>query len=232
MARKRICSVDGCGNPTQGAGYCSGHYKRLLRYGDPLGRPKFKNGGKCLVGGCLGVARSKGMCRRHFLRFKDHGDPLAGRTPEGVPEAWLRSHATHDEPGCLIWPFSKGKKYGHVTFDGRKTTPHRAMCELVNGPPPSASHEAAHDCGKGHEGCVHPGHLRWDTSKGNHADRLIHGTHTRGERNGWAKLDRENVREIRRLHGVVKMKEIAERFGVHIGTVEKIIAGRAWAWLD
>ena len=36
MAKKRLCSVDGCGKPYWGRGYCSAHYQRWRNHGDPL----------------------------------------------------------------------------------------------------------------------------------------------------------------------------------------------------
>lgn len=37
MAAKSICLVETCGNlSVNGRGYCGAHYRRLLRYGDPL----------------------------------------------------------------------------------------------------------------------------------------------------------------------------------------------------
>lgn len=36
MATKRICSVDGCDKPHSAKGYCGKHYRKWLRYGDPL----------------------------------------------------------------------------------------------------------------------------------------------------------------------------------------------------
>lgn len=36
----RTCSVDTCERPHHAKGLCSGHYSRLKRHGDPLGRPK------------------------------------------------------------------------------------------------------------------------------------------------------------------------------------------------
>lgn len=32
-----VCSVDGCNTPVRSIGYCNAHYKRQLRWGDPLG---------------------------------------------------------------------------------------------------------------------------------------------------------------------------------------------------
>lgn len=37
MAEVRICSIEGCSNIHYGQGYCSPHYQRWRRHGDPLG---------------------------------------------------------------------------------------------------------------------------------------------------------------------------------------------------
>ncbi|WP_430438999.1 HNH endonuclease [Shinella sp.] len=37
MANNRICSITGCGKPNKAKGFCTAHYKRLRRHGDPLG---------------------------------------------------------------------------------------------------------------------------------------------------------------------------------------------------
>lgn len=50
------------------------------------------------------------------------------------------------------------------------------MCQKAHGDPPSPKHDAAHSCGRGHEGCVNPNHLSWKTKKQNQADRITHGT--------------------------------------------------------
>lgn len=35
MGTQRICSVDRCGKPVSGRGWCSAHYQRWMRHGDP-----------------------------------------------------------------------------------------------------------------------------------------------------------------------------------------------------
>lgn len=36
MANSPVCSIPGCNNPRRGRGYCTAHYLRWYRYGDPL----------------------------------------------------------------------------------------------------------------------------------------------------------------------------------------------------
>lgn len=36
MAEKPVCAVEGCGKPFSAKGYCSSHYSRWKRHGDPL----------------------------------------------------------------------------------------------------------------------------------------------------------------------------------------------------
>jgi hypothetical protein len=133
---------------------------------------------------------------------------------------------------CLIWPYSKGSNgYGLVKHNGKHALVHRLVCEEVNGPPPTLKHEAAHSCGNGHLGCVNPKHLRWDTPKGNAADRIIHGTHRRGERQWQAKLTVDKVLAIRSLEGKFTKKEIGNMFGVVRQTISDIILRKKWAHL-
>ena len=156
----------------------------------------------------------------------------AGMAKIGAPLNWLKEHKHHDLDECLIWPFSKYPSgYGQVRYRGKSQLASRVMCMLVYGKPEMDSLEAAHSCGKGHEGCVNPMHLRWDTPKGNCLDRLKHGTDTRGEKNWNAKLNIEAVREIRYTYSDANKEHLAEKFGVHVTTIQDVFKRRTWAWL-
>jgi len=54
---------------------------------------------------------------------------------------------------------------------------------------------------------------------------------SRGERAGNSKLSEDDVREIRRLVGLIGNEEIAKRFGIGRDYVSKIHCRRWWAWL-
>jgi len=76
--------------------------------------------------------------------------------------------------------------------------------------------------------------LRWDTPKSNSADRVIHGTHIGGERNGRAVLTEKAVREIKKRIQTThdKLHQIAADFGVCVSTISHIKNGRIWAGVE
>lgn len=186
----------------------------------------------CSIHGCGQPHEARGWCRRHYLRWRAHGDPQAGRILEGEASRFFHEEVlTYDGDECFIWPYGRRFGYGVINHQGKTKIVSRLVCELVNGPPPTEKYDAAHSCGKGKYGCVTPAHIRWDTRAGNFADKLIHGTHHRGERHGMSKLKAADVIEIRRLKGRLTQREIAEKFGVNRVTVSDIWTGRKWGWL-
>jgi hypothetical protein len=100
------------------------------------------------------------------------------------------------------------------------------VLDAFDKPKPFEGAEACHN--DGDKSNNHYSNLRWDTHKGNHADTLIHGTRSRGERHGHAKLTVEQVKEIRTLSAMTKT-EIAARFNVSRGAVRGILTGKNWA---
>lgn len=191
--------------------------------------------GVCAVEGCDKQARKRGWCYMHYTRWKRNGDLNTARRPaNGVPLDYLINVAAKyvgDE--CLSWPYSTDHNgYGKVWFDGKCSIASRIICEMVNGPAPSPSHDAAHSCGNGHMGCVAPSHISWKTKVENAADRLAHGTAPRGTRQGSAKLTNDDVIEIRRLAETMADREIAAKFGIcseHVGLIRR---RKSWSWLS
>jgi hypothetical protein len=144
---------------------------------------------------------------------------------------WLKNHVDHPSDECLTWPYALDKTTGHgsVNINRKIEDPSRVMCALVHGKPPTTKHEAAHSCGKGHKGCVNPRHLSWKTHAENMADTLVHGTSTKGERHGCAKLTESEVLAIRdgARRGVTQ-KALAERFNVSDGAIYSIVHNINW----
>jgi hypothetical protein len=100
------------------------------------------------------------------------------------------------------------------------------MLTLTAGPPPSPDHEAAHSCGRGHEGCVNPKHLRWATHKENQADKEGHGTILRGEQHPAAKLSEADVLEIRASSDTIA--NLAAQFDVTPRNIRHIKQHTSW----
>lgn len=228
---KRICSVPGCGNKHHSNDLCRNHRRLQIKYGDPLLNGKFKK--ICSISGCGKFCRGHGYCQAHYQRWVRYGDPLAGATSKGAVPAWIKAHVNYTGDDCLKWPFeswSQGR--GVIRLPGgQNMIASRYMCILAHGEPPTPEHEAAHNCGKGHEGCMNPRHLRWATRLENVADMEIHGTVMRGPKNRMSKLTIEQVREIRATPKSVTNRELAERFGMNHNHIRLVRAGIHWSWL-
>lgn len=187
----------------------------------------------CKIDGCDKTVRGKGWCAKHYMRWHRHGDPTIVLNRYGQPSAFLEDVVRgFDGADCLIWPFDRNAKgYGRHHTGGKRVAAHRIACEMRNGPPPTAKHSAAHSCGKGHLGCVNPKHIRWATPKENHADKQIHGTIARGEKNGNAVMSEATAKKVKSMIGTMVQREIAERLGITRSSVRDIKIGKTWGWL-
>lgn len=154
-------------------------------------------------------------------------------TKHGLATKFVDEAVTFSGDECLMWPFGRTSAgYGNLTVSGKKQSAHRVICERVNGPAPSPSHEAAHTCGNGHLGCVSPAHLKWKSRKENAQDTIVHGTSLRGNKRDNTKLDPEKVKAIRFANNSASQREVAELFGIDQSHVSRIRSKLAWQWLD
>ena len=96
------CRVDGCpkpaGVPGTAKGYCSGHYQRLKKYGDPLGCHVPTVGTPCTVDGCEHPIKARGWCGAHLSAWQRHGDPLYRRRGEVVNGCRICPECGEDKP--------------------------------------------------------------------------------------------------------------------------------------
>jgi hypothetical protein len=125
-------------------------------------------------------------------------------------------------PGSHSYPmaqlYRKGKRCGR--------TVHSLVLEAFVGPRPSGM-EVCHLDGSRSNNRL--GNLRWDTRKANHADKLGHDTHLRGERASNSKLTSQDVLSIRKDKRPQRI--IAAQYGISRPTVSEIQNKRKWAWL-
>lgn len=150
---------------------------------------------------------------------------------------WSRV-ARGDADACWEWQGYRqtgGSAVGHgvLTFEGRQLLVHRVAFYLTHGFWPTV---CRHSCDN--PPCCNPAHLLDGTKADNSRDAAERGRARarRGSSNSRAKLDEDQVREIRRLYaaGGVTQAELARAFGVSTGLVSMIITRRhvAWRWLD
>jgi len=127
------------------------------------------------------------------------------RTPRGYCQA------------CLM----PGRVYVYV---------HRLVLEAFVGPCPDGM-EACHNDGDRANNV--PSNLRWDTHGNNLADKLAHGTQTRGGQHPTAKVTAETVLIIRARYaaGGIFMRELAVEYGLSCGGVLAIVHRKVWKHL-
>lgn len=125
---------------------------------------------------------------------------------------------------CVIWPFNSNSK-GYARCSGLppkwKGNANRYICTRIHGQQPSPNHEVAHSCGKGHLGCINPGHVSWKTSAANKEDKIEHGTFG-------LRLRPEEAVAIKLAKGRVSAKTLASDYGVCFGTIYEIWRGEKW----
>lgn len=107
---------------------------------------------------------------------------------------------------------------------------HRLVLESFIGPCPEGM-ECAHSNGIPSDNRVE--NLRWDTRKGNHFDKRLHGTMACGEKNAKAKLSDSDILEMFRLRNIgLKLSEIADNFGVTKANVSLILRRKTWIHVE
>jgi hypothetical protein len=122
-----------------------------------------------------------------------------------------------------------GHLQAHLCTGGRcrHMLVHRLVLEAFVGPCP-VGQECRHLDGNPANNNVE--NLAWGTRTENQADRVRHGTSSRGEQSVLAKLTEDDVREIRRLLGQgLTQTKISSLFGVSRVTISKIKLGKLWA---
>ena len=148
---------------------------------------------------------------------------------EGLAKRWVLAHLDYPyKDWCLIWPFARDKHgRGMLGADGEHHWAHRFICKLAHGAPPTPDHTAAHNCGKGHDGCVNPNHLEWKTQAENLEDCRAHGTLVRHYGGNVRRLMPEQIAAIRGARGFQTQCQLAAKFGVSEGTISDIWHGRS-----
>jgi hypothetical protein len=153
------------------------------------------------------------------------GTEVTIRKSDGKPAYWVRGHhgrgkftasyKVNKTTGCWEWQgYITRHGYGSLSRDG-ETLAHRWYWKKVNGDVPEGK-QLDHACKN--TKCINPSHLRVYTNQENCQERTT------------TKVTPELVRLFRHLKkSGTNRKAIAKAFGLSIGHVSDIVAGRKWS---
>lgn len=223
---ERICSIPDCARPFYGRGYCSLHWKRWYKHGDPLAVKPKRSPVFCSVEGCSRKHCGHGYCEKHMDRFLKYGDPLFVTVIRDDVERRFWSKV--DKSGeCWLWTGALDPSgYGQFQAPGHRRA-HRWIAEQTYGPIP-AEKQVCHHCDN--PACVRPDHLYIGTPADNYRDRVVRKTGARGERHAHAKLTWEQVTRIRQRYaqGDISQEHLATEYGVTQSCISRVIRRAGW----
>lgn len=116
----KVCSVEGCTQPVNARGWCSTHYSRWRKGGDPLVANKPVRP-LCKAPGCSRPHNSHGYCTTHYQRLQKFGTLEPQRREKGTG---------------TIHPSG----YARITRNGVMDSVHRVVWEEAHGPLPPRWH--------------------------------------------------------------------------------------------
>ncbi len=141
----------------------------------------------------------------------------------------LLRHRETTADGCWRWTGFVLNGYGevHLHRNARTCRVHRLAWVIYRGAIPDGLC-VLHHCDK--PLCFNPDHLFLGTQGDNIADKVAKQRQARGERQGNARLTREQAEEIRALYvrGKVSQRALGEQFGVHLGTIHQVVTEKTW----
>lgn len=190
----------------------------------------------------------KTTCTTQNCVNKDHLTVVPLTTPPDWDEVWGRmvkktkKLETEEWGTCLIWTASKRGRYGCTKVKGKNMSAHRAsyLVKTKGAEIPTEINgkvvQIRHICGN--ELCVAQDHIEIGTILENHADKMIHGTGIKGEKNKMAKITEETASKIKKSRfdqgdpSYESQQKRADRFGVTRGLVNSIDRGMSWAHLE
>lgn len=165
------CAIPDCQKRVMGRGWCSMHYARWRKYGDPLyeTRRYAAQGSVCSVDGCERKPHQDGMCYMHVRRLANHGET----TDPPVRKFWAQVDKDGPLPDerpdlgpCWVWTGCVHKATGYGLFGARvgSRLVHRIAYQYVVGPIPKGLH-LDHLCRR--RLCLRPDHLEPVTPREN-----------------------------------------------------------------
>lgn len=232
---KRICSIDGCDRqadvPGAARGWCSAHYQRWQRYGDPSGHPGPKPDRGCRVSGCDSAHDAHGYCSAHRARLARYGDPLASAPEKTLADRFWAKVEKRGPGGCWEWTaYRDPHGYGRISVGGAQggmQLASRVAWELEHRSPVGCGH-VCHRCDN--PPCVNPAHLFLGDPATNSADMVAKHRQMHGGRHVNAKLTEELVLQLRAEYaaGGISQRALAAAHGVSQSALGNALRGKTW----
>jgi len=152
-----------------------------------------------------------------------------GRSRTNMKRFWKRVDTTGD---CWNWQgFKNADGYGLLRFNGGKHLAHRLAFLFAFGTVPDGAC-VLHHCDN--PSCCKPGHLWLGNQEDNARDaiqkgRFSHASRNVGERNGLAKLTKEDIKMIRARYSQGELQhKLGEEYGVSQSAISLVVNGRRW----
>lgn len=157
----------------------------------------------------------------------------------------LRENTIDSPTGCWVWCAGLTKPgrpngkhiYGIAHWRGKTRRAHRVSWEVHRGPiPPGLC--VLHKCDN--PPCINPDHLFLGTQSDNARDMLAKGRGAppppnpllKGEDHPNSIFTEEQIRAMRALRGVVRQRELAEKFGTSQSVISNIQRRKRWAHIQ
>ena len=128
---------------------------------------------------------------------------------------------------CILWKGCCGSDgYGSVTIGGIQYRAHRIAWEKANKQKIPEGMWVLHHCDNPR--CVNPAHLFLGTAKDNIQDCINKGRRNTpyGSIHHAAKINEKQAPEIKMMRGIKLQKEVANKFGISVSNVSRIMRGK------
>lgn len=205
----KTCTIDRCEKPAHARTWCSLHYNRWLKHGDPSAAVRHKSPRRavCNIDDCEAISSAKGYCGKHYRRWKTRGDANAEVRVRYAAPAEALAGRSRREAECLVWTGHINEDgYGRLSVKGKLMLAHRYVWEQQHGPIPEGM-EVDHTCWN--RACIAPQHLRLATRQQNVWNQS--GAHTHSKTGVRGVIPSRNGKSF---HALVA--------GEHLGTFDTI----------